>query len=109
MMRLVLEHGLSGQLDLVSILADTLDHYLLAFLQFIANILDSAVSDFRNMQKPVGAWEYLNKRPQIDDSGYSAEIVLANFSLCPQSSDPVNGCLRSPPVRTFDLNRSLII
>lgn len=46
LMVFILEHGFTGQLNLVAVFADAFDHYLLAFTQLIADVADASISDF---------------------------------------------------------------
>ena len=47
---LLAQDGLSGELDLVALFADALDHDLLAFFQLVADILDPAVGYLNECQ-----------------------------------------------------------
>src|SRR5882724_1023357 len=78
---LVVQHCLAGKLNLIAFFADALDHYLLAFFQFIANIANATISDFRNVKEPVSTRKDFDKRAEVYDAANSANICLADLSF----------------------------
>ena len=64
----VAQHGAAREFDFVAFFADTLDHYLLTFLEFVAHVADAAVGNLGNVQQAVETREDFDKRAEINDA-----------------------------------------
>ncbi len=62
---LLFQNCLPGQLNPVALDSQNFHQHLVAFFQFIANVLDSVLRDFTDMQQPIQARQNLYERPEI--------------------------------------------
>src|SRR3982751_3365859 len=103
------QDGLSGKLDFIALFADTLDHNLLAFLQFVAHILDPAVGDLRDVQEPVRAGKDFDERSEIDDARDRAEVGLTDLGFGGKSPYAINGSLSGRAVGRSNRDRTVVL
>src|SRR5262252_8325682 len=106
---LIAQHGLTRKLDLVAFFADAFHEVLLPFLQFVPDIADPPVGDFRNMQQTVGAGKDLNKGSEIDDAADGADIGLSDFGFSRQAANTVDGGFCGGAVSSRDGNRAVVL
>ena len=62
---LLLENGFARQPDAVAFDGQHLHQHLVAFLQFVADILDAVLGDFADVQQAVGAGNDLDERAEV--------------------------------------------
>jgi hypothetical protein len=89
---LFLQDGFARQLNAIAIDGQYLHQHLVAFLQLIANVVDTMLSDFADVQQPISAWQNLDERAKIGQPRNFAEIGFAYLSGC---SDVANHLERS--------------
>jgi hypothetical protein len=75
------QDGFAGKFYLVAFLADTFDHNLLSFFEFVAHVFDAAVGNFGNVQKPVQARKNFDKRAEIYDAVDRSEISFSDLGF----------------------------
>ena len=66
---LLFQNCLAGQLDAVAFDGQNFHQHLVAFFQFIANILDSVFGDFADVQQPVQARAEFRRTPRNQPGG----------------------------------------
>src|SRR5580698_535344 len=76
---LLLKNRLPRKPDAIALNRKHFHQHLIAFLQFIANILNAMLGDFADVQQPVGAWDNLDKCAEIRQPRHRAKISLAHF------------------------------
>jgi hypothetical protein len=76
---LLFQNRLPGQLDAVAFDGQNLHQHLVAFFQFIANILDSVFGDFADVQQTVQAGQNFDERSEIRQAADLPEIGLPHL------------------------------
>src|SRR5882724_7674920 len=84
---LFLEDGFARQPDPVALDGQHFHQYLVAFLQFVADVRNAVFRNFADVQQPVGAGNDLDEGAEIRQPGHSAEIGLSNLSRRRQVAD----------------------
>src|SRR5208337_4918949 len=84
---LLFEDRLAGQLDAVAFDRQHFHQHLVAFLQFVANILDPVLRHFADVQQPLGAGNDLDERAEIRQPRDFAQVGFADFGGCRQIAD----------------------
>src|SRR6516162_6380643 len=77
---LLFEDGLARQLDAIAFDGQHLHQDLVAFFQFVANIVDAMLSNFADVQQTVRSGQNLDEGPEIRQPGHFAEVSLPYFS-----------------------------
>src|SRR5438045_9584582 len=103
-----MQDRLPGKLNLVAFLADALDHNLLAFLQFIADVANAAVGDVGNVQQTISARKDFDESAEIDDPADGADVGLAHFSFGRQPANPRDCRVGGASVRGSDRNGTVV-
>src|SRR5215203_3135448 len=78
---LLAQHCLSRELDLIPFAADALHENLLSFFQLVAHVLNTTISDLRDVQQSVRSRKDLHERSEVDDPVHRAEIRLAHLGF----------------------------
>src|SRR3984893_891237 len=74
---LLFEDSLARQTNAIALDGQHFYQHLVAFFQFIANVLNAVLRDFADMQQTVGAGDDLDERAEIGQPRHSTEVSLA--------------------------------
>src|SRR5580700_5112046 len=88
---LLFQDGLARQLDAIAFDRQYLHQDLVAFLQFIANIVDAMLGNFADVQQTVGAGNDLDERSEVGQARHRAQIRLTHFGRSRDVSDHPQG------------------
>src|ERR1019366_634918 len=91
---LLFQNRLPRQFDPVAFDRQNLHQHLVAFFQFIANILDSVLGDFADVQQSVQARQNLDERAEIREPADPAEISLPYLGRSGQIADDLQSLVR---------------
>src|SRR5437868_4677370 len=90
---LLLEYCFTRKPDAVAFYRQHLYQHLVAFFQFVANILDPVLGDFTDVQQSIGPRQNLNKRSEIRQARYRPQVRLPNLRRRREVADNLQ-CLR---------------
>ena len=88
---LLLENGFARQADAVAFDGQHLHQYLVAFFQFVANVLNAVFRDFADVQQAVGAGDDFDESAEVSQASDCAEIGLPDFGCRGQVADDLQG------------------
>ena len=93
---LFLQNRFARQADAIAFDRQHLDQHLIAFLQFVADILDAVLGNFGDVQQAVGAGENLHESAEVGQTRDLSEISLAHLgrrrNLADHLQRPGSGC-----------------
>src|SRR6266849_8206313 len=81
----------AGEADLVALDGENFHEDLVAELQLIANVADTMLGDFADVQKAVGAGEKFDEGPELREANDFAEIGLADFGASGDIANHLQG------------------
>src|SRR5690606_21750472 len=87
---------------------DDLDADHLADLQHIVDVGDAIVRDLGDVQQAITAGQDLNDGTEIEQTQYSAFVLLADFNVCSQLLDTAFCFARLVKVRTGDGDAAVV-
>src|SRR5205085_3702769 len=99
---LLAEYGLSGELDLVALLADALNEYLLPLLEFVAHVADAVLGYLTDVEESVRAGEDFDERAEVNDARDRPQVGLSDFGLGGERANLCDGRLRGVAVGCGD-------
>src|ERR1700687_3815433 len=108
LLALLAQNGFAAQLDLVAFERQDLDHYLIAFLQLVAHVLDAVLRNLADVQQTIGAGENLDERAEFHQPHHFPEIRLADFGNSRDVGDPLDCQLGRLAVRRVNLHRTVV-
>src|SRR5579862_2558091 len=76
---LFLENRLARQADPVPFDGQHLHQHLVAFFEFVPDVLDPVLGDFADVQQAIGTGNDLHERAEVGESRYRPEIGFAYF------------------------------
>src|SRR5262249_11493552 len=76
---LLAQHSLARQLDAVTLDCQYLHQNLITLTQLVLHFLPAMFCNLRNVKQTVRAWEDLNKRAELCQPDYLAQVRLANL------------------------------
>src|SRR5208283_1801243 len=88
---LLFQDGLARQLDAVAFDCQHLHQDLVAFFQFVTNIVDAMLGDFADVQQAVCAGNDFDERSEVGQARHRAQICLTHFGGCRDVSDHPQG------------------
>ena len=88
---LFLEDGFARQANAVAFDGQHFYQYLVAFFQFVADILDAVFRDFADVQQAVGAWDNLDESAEIRQAGDCTKIGFAYLGRGCEVADDLQG------------------
>jgi hypothetical protein len=88
---LLFEDSFARQTNAVALDGQHFYQHLVAFFQFIANVLDAVLRNFADMQQTVGAGDDLDERAEIGQPRHSTEVGLAYLGRGGQVADDLQG------------------
>src|ERR1039458_2031396 len=91
---LLFQNRLPRQFDPIAFDGQNLHQHLVAFFQFIANILDSVLGDFADVQQSVRARQNLDERAETSEPADPAEISLPYLGRSGQIADDLQSLVR---------------
>src|SRR5215831_5581744 len=90
-MSLVAQDCLAAEPDLVAVYRNDLHEELVALLEFLANILDTMLGHFADVQQAVRTRENLDERSELRESHHLAEVGFAELCFSHQVLDDLKG------------------
>src|SRR6202022_1191361 len=88
---LLFEDSFARQSNAIALDGQHFYQHLVAFFQFIANVLDAVLGDFADMQQTVGAGDDLDERAEIGQPRHRTEVGLADLGRGGQVADDLQG------------------
>src|ERR1035441_2381005 len=108
LLALFFEHRAAAELDFVAFARPALDQNLVAFLQLVADVLDSVLGDLADVQQTVGSREDLHESPEIHQPHHFAEIGLADFGGGSEVADDLDGLVGAGFIGAGHVNRAIV-
>ena len=91
---LLFQNGFARQLDAIAFDSQHFHQHLIAFFQFVANIFDSVLRDFADVEQAVEARQNFDERAEIGQAADFAEIGLPYFGRSRQIADDLQRLVR---------------
>src|SRR5262249_39454019 len=76
---LLLENGLAREPNAIAFHGKDLYQHLVAFFQFVANVLNAVLGNFADMKQAVGAGDNFDESAKIGEAGDGPEVGFTYF------------------------------